>query len=154
MFFTYSDNPSLTSRLSVSFYPVAPNTTPPAHTVPTLPPPPFVSPPTHPPGQPDSVSRRYPGIWYAFHAPLINNHLYHASPAKPFSRPVSHIQTLTQILRKFAHMHFRASFFRSARPDFRLHPPSPAPRHNRLPSSGRRTSQHLFPRAFLRMPVI
>ena len=44
--------------------------------------------------------------------------------------------------------------FHSLRPDFRLHPPSPAPRPHRPPASGRRVSAHLFPRAYLRVPVI
>ena len=45
-------------------------------------------------------------------------------------------------------------FFHSSRPDFRLHPPSPAPRLHRPPAFGRRVSSHLFPRAYLRVPVI
>ena len=46
------------------------------------------------------------------------------------------------------------SFLHASRPDFRLHPPSPAPRPHRPPASGRRVSSHLFPRAYLRVPVI
>ena len=37
---------------------------------------------------------------------------------------------------------------------FRLHPTSPAPRPHRPPASCRRVSNHLFPRAYLRVPVI
>ena len=49
---------------------------------------------------------------------------------------------------------FRVSLFHSSRQYFRLHPPSPAPRPHRPPASGRRVSSHLFPRAYLRVPVI
>ena len=51
-------------------------------------------------------------------------------------------------------MYPRVSLFHSSRPDFRLHPTSPAPRLHRPPASGRRVSAHLFPRAYLRVPVI
>ena len=47
--------------------------------------------------------------------------------------------------------HVQVSLVRFLRPDFRLHP---ALRPHRPPASGRRVSLHLFPRAYLRVPVI
>ena len=75
------------------------------------------------------ATRRYPGPLYVTPTPFTIQHR-------------SHVQVSLVCL---SH---------PLRPDFRLHTPSPAPRPHRPPASGRRVSSHLFPRAYLQVPVI
>ena len=65
---------------------------------------------------------------------------------------VCHTHTVYYLEPYLAHASF--VFLSFLRQDFRLHPPSPVPLPHRPPASGRRVSQHLFPRAYLRVPVI
>ena len=77
VFFAYTDTHGLTSRLSLSIHTVVRNTPRPPTPYPTMSPLPIVTPPTHPPGQPDFVSRRYPGP-----AVCLSNTVYY-SPLLP-----------------------------------------------------------------------
>ena len=153
--FAYTVNHSLTSRLSLSSHTVIQNPSRPHTPHATMPPPPIATPPTHPPRPARLRVTELPRAYcMSFPHRLILTPITTHPRQSPLSRPVLLIPTYNQITRNFPHMSFRASFFRSPRPDFRLHPPIQAPRPHRPPASGRRVTKHLFPRAYLRVPVI
>ena len=136
------------------FYTVFQNATTPANALPHPAPSPHFTTPTNPPGQPDSVSRRYTGPVVCLKHTIYQPLPFQCTPGKTLFPACFSYPDINQTLTQFRSDVFPFLFLLLRATGFPVTHTEPAPRPHRPPASGNRVPTHLFPRAYLWVPVI